>query len=261
MTPRRLFPGLRRTLAAPWLILGLGLAHLALAAAVATPVRAAYRAAMGPYFHEGAHRLLAPLLEITGQQRAAPASLMAAIIITAVIAALVGPLLAGAAIQRLAGPCKVADQARTAVAFYPASLLIGVYGVILRALLLLIAAALGSVHFVAQLLLTIAALTYATAVVDLTRATVVLTDARPYHPRTFLRAAAAVAHEPLLWLRSSALSLVHVAVVVAIVLAALHGFGAAWSPWAVRGLGLLATGFALVRIAVAVDRVVSRPSA
>jgi hypothetical protein len=258
VTPRRLFPGLRRTLAAPWLILGIGVAHLALAAAVATPVRAAYRAAMGPYFHEGAHRLLTPLLEITGQQRAAPASILAAMIVTAVVAALVGPLLAGAAIQRLASPCKVADQARAAVQFYPASLLTGVYGVILRALLLLIAAALGQVHFVAQLLLTIAALTYATAVVDLTRATVILTDARPYHPRTFLRAAATVAQQPLLWLRSSAASLVHVALLGAIVLAALHGFGAAWSPWAVRGLGLLATCIALARVAVAVDHVVPR---
>lgn len=258
MTTRPL-AGLRRALAAPWLILGLTAIHLALAAAVATPVRAAFRAAMGPYFQTSSHRMLGPLLELIAQQRAAPASLMSALVVTAVVAAVFGPLLAGAAIQRLAGPCKVADQARTAAAHYPAFIVIGLYGVILRAVLLLVAAALGGIHVVVQLVLSAAVLTYGTAVVDLTRARVALADARGFHPRTFLRAAATVAQEPLLALRSSALSLLHAAVLAAIVLVALHGFGAPWSPWAVRGLGLVATLLALARLAVAVEHTVTRP--
>lgn len=254
----RPFAALRRTLSAPWLILGLGLIHLAIAAAAATPVRAAFRAAMGPYFHEGANRMLGPLLELMGQHRAAPAALMSALVVTAVVAAVFGPLLAGAAIKRLAGPCKVADQAAAAATHYPAFIVIGVYGVILRALLLLVAAALGGVHVIAQLILSVAALTYATAVVDLTRARTALAEARGYHPKTFIRAAVTVAQEPLLWLRSAALSLLAVAAAAAIVLVTLHGFGAAWSPWAARGLGLFATFLALARLAVAVDHTITR---
>lgn len=252
------FAALRRTLAAPWLVLGLSAVHLGLAAAVAVPVRAAFRAAMGPYFHEGAHRLLVPLLEIAGQQRSAPASIMAAIAVTAVVAALVGPLLAGAAIQRLAGPSTVADQTRAAVAHYPVALLVGVYGLVLRVVLMLVAAALGGVHWLAQLALTVAALTFAAAVVDLTRARVVLSGARGVHPRTFLRAIATVAQTPPLWLRSAGLSLLHLAVGAAILVITLHGFGTAWAPWVVRGLGVVATFFALLRIACAVDHVVRR---
>lgn len=253
MTPRRPFAAVRRALSAPWLILGLGAIHLATAAAVAIPVRSAFRAALGPYFHEGANRLLGPLLELMGQQRAAPATLMSALVVTAVVAAVLGPLLAGAAIQRLAGPCKVAEQAAAAAAHYPAFVVIGVYGVVLRALLLLVAAALGGVHVIAQLILSVAVLTYATAVVDLTRARTALAGARGFHPRTFVRAAVTVGQEPLLWLRSATLSLLAVAAAAAIVLVTLHGFGAAWSPWAVRGLGLVATFLALARLAVAVD--------
>lgn len=260
MTTRPL-AGLRRALAAPWLILGLGALHLVIAAAAASPVRAAFRAAMGPYFHEGANRMLGPLLELMGMQRAAPASLVSALVVTAVVAAVFGPLLAGAAIQRLAGPCKVAEQARAAVAHYPAFLVIGIYGLVLRALLLLLAAALGGIHVVVQLVMTVAVLTYAAAVVDLTRARVGLAEARGLHPRTLLRAAMVVAQEPQLWLRSAALTLLHTAVAAAIVLVALHGFGAAWSPWAVRGLGFVATFLALARLAVAVEHTLTRRQA
>jgi len=255
---RRPFAAVRRALSAPWLILGLGVIHLVIAAAVATPVRAAFRAAMGPYFHEGANRMLGPLLELMGQQRSAPAALMSAIVVTAVVAAVLGPLLAGAAIQRLAGPCKVGEQAAAAAAHYPAFIVIGVYGILLRALLLLIAAALGGVHVVAQLVLSVAALTYATAVVDLTRARTALAEARGFHPKTFFRAAVTVAQEPLLWLRSATWSLLAVAAAAALVLVTLHGFGTSWSPWAIRGLGLFATFLALARIAVAVEHT-SRP--
>lgn len=258
MTSRPPFAGLRRVLAAPWLVLGLGAVHLALAVAVAAPVRAAFRAAMGPFFHEGANHLIAPLIELMGHQRAAPAALTAALVVTTVVALVFGPLLAGAAIQRLAGPCKPAEQARVAVAHYPAALVIGLYGVILRALLLLIAAALGQIHGAVRLVLVIAVLTYAAAVVDLTRARVVLAGARGFHPRTFVRAAMTVAHEPRLWLRSSAATLLQAAIAGAIVLITLHGLGAGWTPWAVRGLALLSTFAALWRLAVAVDHAAVR---
>lgn len=259
MTHSPPFAAVRRTLSAPWLVLTFAAIHLALAAAVATPVRAAFRAAMGPYFHEAPTRLLAPLLELIGQQRAAAATLVSALIVAAAVAVLTGPLLASAAIQRLHGPCKPGDMARAAISHYPASLVIAVYGLLLRALLLLVAAAIGGVHPIAQLLLSIAALTYATTVVDLTRARVVLTGARGFHPRTFLRAARAVTQDARLWLGGAALSLFHTALMLTIVLVALHGLGTTWSPWAARGLALVAMFVSLARIAVAVQHVSTHP--
>lgn len=259
MTPR--LPGLRRVLAAPWLVLGLGAIHLAVAFAAAAPVRAVFRAAMGPYFHEAAHHLFAPLIELVGVQRGTAAALTAAVIVTAIVAALLGPLLAGAAIQRLAGPCRPAEQAAAAARHWLPALVIGVYGLVLRALLLLVAAALGAVHPAVQLALVVVFLAYAAATVDLTRARVVLTGARGFHPRTFVRAAIAVAHDPRLLLRSAAASLLAFGLSAAIVLVTLHGLGTAWLPWAARGLGLLATFAALWRLAVAVEHTVTRPDA
>jgi hypothetical protein len=256
--PAGRFPALRRVLAAPWLVLGLAAIHLFVAVAAATPIRAVTSAAMGPYFYEEPLRLFGPLFELLSLQRGTAAAVGAAVILTAVVAALLGPLLAGAAIQRLAGPCKPYEQARAAVQHYPAALVIGVYGVILRVVLLLVASALGAVHVAVQLVLFVAVWTYATTTVDLARARVVVHGARPFHPRTFLRAATSVAHDPRLWLRSAALSLLGVAASAAILLVTFHGLGTAWAPWAARGLGVLATFLALWRLAVAVDRTASR---
>lgn len=247
------FAALRRVLGAPWLVLTLAAIHLAIAAAVAAPIRAVTGAAMGPYFHEDPHRLLGALFELLSLQRGTGMAVVAAVVVSAALAALIGPLLAGAAIQRLASPCPPYEQARAAVRFYPAALAIGVYGVLLRLVLLLVASALGAVHDTVLLILYVVALTYASATVDLARARVVLTGARPFHPRTILRAAHTVAHDPRLWLRSTGLSLLSVALSAAILLVTLHGLATDWAPWAARGLAVVATFVAVWRLAVAVE--------
>ena len=55
---------LRRVLRAPWLWLTVGLVQLALAAAVAAPLRAVLRAAMGPFMFADETRVLTAVLEL-----------------------------------------------------------------------------------------------------------------------------------------------------------------------------------------------------
>jgi hypothetical protein len=242
---------LRRVVCAKWLWLTLGLLQLAIAAGAAAPLRAVLRATMGPHIAGDEGQVLGALLEIVSSHRAVGAAFVASLGGAALLGLLLAPLLSGAAIARLAGPCSPGEQARAALAHYPAALVIGLYGVILRLLLALIAAALGTLHPSLQLVGLIASLTVSALIVDLARARVVLDGARGLHPRTFIRALTAVT--PLLWLRSALLTGLQWCVALAIVLVAVHGLATGWAPWAARGLALLGSFVALWRIAVAVE--------
>lgn len=242
---------LRMVLRARWLWLALGLLQLALAASFAAPVRAALRAAMGPFTIGDEAQLLGPLFELIAHHPSVIAAMLAGLALSGGFALVLAPLLAGAVISRLAGPCSAGEQARAGITHFPAALVIGLYGLILRALLALVAAALGTLHALLPTLVIAASLGLAALVVDLARARVVLTGASGFHPRTFIRALTSVT--PGLWLRSTALSAAQWAIAGAVLLVAVHGMGTAWSLWAARGLTLLATFFALWRVAVAVD--------
>lgn len=244
---------LRRVVRAPWLWLTVGLVQLALAAAVAGPLRVVLRAAMGPYMFADETRVLTALLELATVHPTVIAAFSAAVIASAALGLLLSPLLAGAVITRLATRCSVGEQARASFTYFPAALVIGLYGLILRLLLALVAAALGTVHPALQIVGVVASLTFAALVVDLARTRTILDGARGLHPRSFVRAVVTAAHQPGLWLRSGLLTLLHWGVTLAILLTAVHGMATAWSPWAVRGLGLIATFVALWRVAVAVD--------
>ena len=249
---------LRRVLRAPWLWLTLGALQLALAAGLAAPLRAVLRVTMGPFTIGDERHVLAALLELVTVHPAIVATFATTLAASALLGLLLSPLLSGAVITRLAGPASVGEQARAAATHYPAALVIGLYGLLLRLLLALVAVALGSLHPSLQVLALVASLTLSALAVDLARARTVLDGARGLHPRTFLRAIAA-ASQPTLWLRSGLLTALQWAVTLAILVAAVHGIGSAWSPWLVRGLALLGTFFALWRVAVAVDVVQARP--
>ena len=249
---------LRRVLRAPWLWLTRGALQLALAAGLAAPLRAVLRVTMGPFTIGDERHVLAALLELVTVHPAIVASFATTLAASALLGLLLSPLLSGAVITRLAGPASVGEQARAAATHYPAALVIGLYGLLLRLLLALVAVALGSLHPSLQVLALVASLTLSALAVDLARARTVLDGARGLHPRTFLRAIAA-ASQPTLWLRSGLLTALQWAVTLAILVAAVHGIGSAWSPWLVRGLALLGTFFALWRVAVAVDVVQARP--
>jgi len=249
---------LRRVLRAPWLWLTIGALQLLIAAALAAPLRAVFRVAMGPFSIGDEGRVLGALLELVTLHPAIVATFVTSIGASALLGLILSPLLSGAVIQRLAGPASVGEQARAAFTHLPAALVIGIYGLVLRGLLALVAAALGSLHPTLQIAALVASLTLCALAVDLARARVVLDRARRFHPRTFLRAVAS-ATQPGLWLRSGLLTVLQMGASLAILLVAVHGIGTAWSPWLVRGLALVGTFVALWRIAVAVECVLTRP--
>jgi len=252
-------PALRRVWTAPWLWLGIGMAQLALAAALAVPLRIVLRAAMGPFTITGETRLLGAMAELVTRDPTIVAALLTAFAAAAALATLIAPLFAGAAIRRLAGPCATGEQARTCVMHYPAALMIGLYGLVLRMLLAFVAAALGTLHSSLQLAALVLILSFTALVVDLSRVRVVLEGARGLHPRTFIRAIVTVAHEPALWLRSGLIGALHWGLTFAMMLVAVRGLDAAWSPWAVRGIAMLAAFVALWRLATAVQYVAASP--
>ena len=255
----RRLPALRRVWSAPWLWLGIGMAQLALAATLGVPLRAVLRAAMGPFTVTGESRLFAALAELVSHHPTIIAALVTSLAGAAALAALLAPLFAGAAIRRLAGPCAKGEQARAAVLHYPAALMIGLYGLVLRTLFAFMAAALGTLHSSLQIAAIVLALSFTTLVVDLARVRVVLDGARGLHPRTFLRAMVTAARAPGLWLRSGLVGLLHWGFALAMLLTAVHDLDTAWSPWVVRGLALLATFVALWRLAVTVEYVATAP--
>lgn len=242
---------LRLVLAAPWLLLGLTALQLALAAGIAAPVRAVLRAAMSPFTIGDEQQLLGPLFELIAHDPAVSAAMFASLAVAGALGLLLAPLLAGAVITRLAGPANVGEQARASVTHFPAALVIGLYGLILRVLLALVAAALGTLHPALQVATIAASLGLAALVVDLARARTILAASNGFHPRTFLRSLTAVT--PGLWLRSTMLSAAQWAAACGILLVAVHGMGTAWALWLARGLIVLATFFALWRVAVAVE--------
>ncbi len=248
---------LHRVLRAPWLGLVLGATQLLLAFAFAAPIRAVMRVAVGPFMIGDEGRVLAPLLGLVTDNPTVAAAFFASLAASAVLALVLAPLLAGAAIVRLAGPASVGEQARAACTHYPASLVIGLYGLLLRVLLAFVAAALASLHPVLQTIALVASLTVTNVAVDLARARTILDGARGLHPRTFLHALTC-ASKSTLWLRSGLLSAVQAALLFAILLVAIHGMATTWAPWVIRGIALLGTFVALWRIAVAVEHVQSR---
>ncbi len=130
---------LRRALSAPWLWLGLATLQIAIAAAIAAPVRAVLRSAMGPFTIGDEAQLLGPLFELLAHNPAVSAALVASLAVSGALGLLLAPLLAGAVIIRLSGPCNIGEQARASVSHFPAALVIGIYGLILRVLLALVA--------------------------------------------------------------------------------------------------------------------------
>ncbi len=250
---------LRRVLAAPWLWLGLAALQLTLAAAITAPVRAVLRAAMGPYTLGDEQQLLGPLFELLAHNPAVSAALISSLVVSGALGLLLAPLLAGAVIARLAGPCSVGEQARASITKFPAALVIGIYGLILRALLALVAAALGTLHPALQTATIAASLGLTAIAVDLARTRTVLDHANGFHPRTFIQALTAVT--PGLWLRSTLLSAAQWATACGILLVAVNGIGTAWALWLARGLAGLAIFFALWRVAVAVEHATSRAPA
>lgn len=249
---------LRRVVRAPLLWLGLCALHMGLAWSLAQPVQAAARAALQNKVWPYPDRLLAGLAELFQTHPSVAAALAVAASASALLGAAIALLVQGGVIQRLGAPTPAPDVARACVAHLPALAAIAVYGLLLRLALSFVVFMLAGANLLAELLLLALLMTFATCSGDLAAARRVVRGDRGLHPREYLAACADVARSPRLWLASGALTLARWAVAAAIVVAAIHGLGAAWTPWAARALACVAVFLALWRTAVAVEAVPAR---
>jgi hypothetical protein len=246
---------LRRVLRVPGLWLGLCAFQLVLAWLLAQPIAGAVRAAMGSRTWAHPDRLIAAVAELVAAEPALVAVFVAATGASALLGAGVALLVRGGVLQRLdaPGPGAWAEFGRASLGHLPALALIGLYGVVLRLLLSLVASRLAGAHVLVEVVALVLLLTFATCAGDLAAARRVLHGERGLHPREYARACLDVARSPRLWLASGALSLARWAVAAAIVVGAVHGVGAPWSPWHARALACVAVFLALWRTAVAVE--------
>jgi hypothetical protein len=249
---------LRRVLRVPGLWLGLCALQLGLAWALAQPIAGAVRTAMGSRVWVHPDRLIAALAELLAQSPAIVAVFAAAIIASAVFGAALALVVRGGVLLRLhdasdPGTRAWAEFGRACLGNLPVLALIGLYGLVLRVILSFVANALAGSHALAELVVLVLLLTFATCAGDLAASRRVLHGERGVHPREYLRACLDVAKSPRLWAASGALSLARWAVAGAIVVVAVHGVGLAWSPWAARGLACVAVFLALWRVAVVVE--------
>lgn len=249
---------LRRVARAPLLWLGLCALHLGLAWSLAQPVEAAARASIQNHVWPYPERLLAGLAELFQAHPSVAAALAVAATASALLGGALALLVQGGVVQRLAAPTSAPDVARACALHLPALAAISAYGLLLRLALSFVVFMLAGASVVAELVLLVLMLTFATCSGDLAAARRVVRGDRGLHPREYLAACADVARTPRLWLASGALTLARWAVAAAIVLVAIHGLGAAWSVWAARALACVTMFLALWRTAVAVEAVAAR---
>ncbi len=241
---------LRRVVGAPGLWIGVVVAQLLLAAAVALPVTLMVQAALGPFSIEGPHTLLAPIAELMLDNPSLVVAMGTALAVSTVLSGLLWILLGAGIIRRLHGPASAAETFAAAVRHLPGMAALSAYHGVLRVLLVIFAAANSELIRGVVLLL---GWTLCTAAIDLARSEVVLGDAKGYHPRTLLRAFTRAATKPKIWLGSGLLTLSGLGLSVAILAIAAHSFGSAGGAiYGARALAALGVGVALWRIAIAV---------
>lgn len=244
---------LLRVLGAPAFVLLLWAAQLLFAKLLAGPARGAAQAGMrgSSWFADG-HRLRA-VAELLFAEPGVISAIVAALSTSAVLATLFSVVAAPAILTRLAGQRSLATMLSAVGAKLPAILVQTLYGLVFRGLCMGIAAIPAALlgAYSAPLVLLIAS--FPILVLDRARAAVVLDDARPYHPKTFLRAIVHVGKRPLWWLSGAVLESLALSVGIgALVLVAQAEF-ADGSIWLARIAGLLALIFGLWRVALAVE--------
>ena len=262
----RLRPGraLARVFAAPGFILALWILQLLTAKTLANISRTAGVASLdgGGWIGDG-HRLRA-LAELMVQSPALAAT-MATTISAAALAAMVFSIVAAPAIlTRLAGGRSLAEIFAAAGRHLPAMIVQTIYGLVFRAVctgLAIVPLVAAGADAMASLPLIVVVAAFPVLVLDRARAAVVLEGERPYHPMTFLRAIVRVARRPTWWVVGALVDLLKVAVGLAALIVVLRA-EVAGGLWIARGAGLLALGFGLWRVALAVEDAASgRPRA
>ncbi|PRP94037.1 hypothetical protein ENSA5_41490 [Enhygromyxa salina] len=244
---------LARVVMAPGFVLALWAAQLLLAKLLAGPGRAAAEAAMRNFtwFDDG-HRLRA-VTELLIEEPAVAAAIATSLSASAVLAAVFSVVAAPPILTRLDGERSLAWIFGSAGRELPAMVVQSGYGLVFRALCTSLAAVPVALLGAGGLPLALLLASFPLLVLDRARAAVVLDDARPLHPMTFLRAIGHVAKRPLWWLSGALIESLKLAVVVGALALVIQAGPSPGGIWVARAAGLAGLIFGLWRVALAVE--------
>jgi hypothetical protein len=242
-----------RVLWAPGFVLALWAAQLLVAKLLAGPARAAAEAGMrGATWFDDGHRARA-VAELFRVEPAVPAAIAMSLLASAILAGLFSLVAAPAILTRLDGERSLGWICGAIGRELPAMLVQTGYGLVFRAICLGLAAIPVSLLGAPGLPLAVLVGAFPVLVLDRARAAVVLDDARPYHPMTFLRAIGHLAKRPLWWLVGALLEALKLAVVMGALLLVIRAGPSPAAIWVARAAALAGLIVGLWRVSLAVE--------
>lgn len=244
---------LRRVLTAPGLVIVLWLAQAAAAWLLAGIIAAAASAAMQGYAWVDDGHLLAAVAELTSNQRAVGVAMVQVAITATVLGIVFWTVTYGGIIARLEGKKPASEVAAASIKHMPGIAAQTIYIYLVRGLVMtplgLMAAKFPSLAFVTGL--GVMALTIVAA--DVARVSVVLHDARAFHPKTTIMALRRAVTRPALLARAGLLAIAGIAIPAVLVYIVMADTAGSASIWLARGLSLVGLVVGLWRIAFVVD--------
>lgn len=244
---------LRRVLSAPGFLAAVWLVHVAVAAGIGIFVHAAFDQAIAPHEVADDGRRLFALLDVVTDHRGVVAGFSAATLVAGLVGALAWTLLVGLVIVRLSGAREPGAIATRFASTLPAVVVQSAWHLLLRGVLVfaVLTAAAGLPQMLAWPLLVLA-WSVSIVALDVARVSVVIGDARPYHPRTAAAALLSVVRTPRRFGGPVLLAFAQLLVLACAPYVAVAWLGAPVVPTVVRGLALLAAVLGLWRLATAV---------
>jgi hypothetical protein len=244
---------LRRVMSAPGFIAVVWLFHVAIAAAIGVFVHATIDQAIAPHEIADDGRRLFALLDVLTDHRGIVAGFSAAALAGAIASACAWTLLSGLLVVRLSGERDPGAIASRWVSTLPAVVVQSIWHLVLRGLLVFaVLTAAGSLPRMLSWPLLVLAWSVSIVALDAARASVVLTDARPFHPRTAAAALLAVVRTPRRFAGAVLLAALQLVVLVSAPYVAVAWLGAPIVPTVVRGLALVAAVLGLWRLCTVV---------
>ncbi len=244
---------LRRVLRAPGLWALLVIVQLLIAKIAALPLTLMVAKTIKPFSIERLGGLLPPLVELFIGETSLVIALAAALVASAVLSVLLWVLLGGGIVWRLHREGSAAETFAAAIRHLPSMAVLSIYNVIVRVFLLLALGLLGLQSGPLQWIAIFLVWSLTAVALDLARSEVVQSEIKAFHPRTLVRGFSFAFSHPRIWLASALLTLVGIAITLAILVIASRSFGEAglWL-YGVRVLAALGVGVSLWRIAIAV---------
>jgi hypothetical protein len=251
---------LRRVAAAPWLVLALWGSHVVIAIAFGSVLSNVVAAAVMPFAGRDDGYVLGAVVEVLSLHPSIAATMMAGLVLSAIVGAVGWMLVAGLVIARLTNhpgaDTSPSGLGATWLATLPGVVVTSLWHFLIRAaVFVIVAISVAPLPRGIALVVFAIALAVSTLALDIARVQVVLHAARPFHVRTAADAYAHVVRHWRLVIRALGPWLLQMLVVATSLWLALASLGGGSHLWMVRGLSLVGVVLGLWRVALIIDAV------